>query len=54
MNIYKIIFKVNNENLEIKKSFYYRYETKYFGKVLLFQKDIKDSTANIRLILKMV
>ena len=41
MNIYKIIFKVNNENLEIKKSFYYRYETKYFGKVLLFQKRYK-------------
>ena len=41
MNIYKIIFNVNNENLEIKKSFYYRYETKYFGKILLFQKRYK-------------
>ena len=41
MNIYKIIFNVNNETLEIKKSFYYRYETKYLGKILISQKRYK-------------
>jgi len=41
MNIYKIIFKVNNETYEIKKSFYYRYETKYLGKILIWQKRYK-------------
>jgi len=41
MNISKIIFKVNNQSYEINKSFYYKYETKYFGKILLFQKRYK-------------
>ena len=41
MNIYKIIFTVNNKIYEIKKSFYYRYETKYLGKILISQKRYK-------------
>ena len=41
MNIYKIIFKVNNETYEIKKSFYYRFETKYLGKIIISQKRYK-------------
>ena len=35
MNIYKIIFKQNNKTFEIKKSYYYKYETKYFGKKII-------------------
>ena len=30
MNISKIIFKVKNESYEINKSFYYKYEKKYY------------------------
>ena len=42
MNISKIIFKVNNKSYEINKSFYYKYETKYFGKkIIISQKRFK-------------
>mgnify|MGYP005711201893 CR=1 FL=1 len=38
MNISKIIFKQNDKTFEINKSFYYKYETKYLGKILIYQK----------------
>ena len=42
MNIYKIIFKQNNESFEINKTYYYKYETKYFGKkIIISQKRYK-------------
>ena len=41
MNISKIIFKQKDQLYEIKKSFYYRYETKYLGKILISQKRYK-------------
>ena len=41
MNISKIIFYQNKKTFEINKSFYYKYETKYFGKILISQKRFK-------------
>ena len=41
MNISKIIFYQGNKTFEINKSFYYKYETKYFGKILISQKRFK-------------
>ena len=37
MNISKIIFYQNKKTFEINKSFYYKYETKYIGKILISQ-----------------
>jgi len=52
MNISKIIFKQNNKTFEINKSFYYKYETKYFGKILISQKRFKRFYSNWELKLK--
>jgi len=41
MNISKIIFYQNKKTFEINKSFYYKYETKYIGKILISQKRFK-------------
>ena len=41
MNISKIIFYQNDKTFEINKSYYYKYETKYFGKILISQKRFK-------------
>ena len=41
MNIYKIIFKQNNKTFEINKSYYYKYETKYIGKIIISQRRYK-------------
>jgi HSP90 family molecular chaperone len=41
MNISKIIFKQGKKTFEINKSFYYKYETKYLGKNLIYQKRYK-------------
>tara|TARA_R100001086_G_scaffold97954_1_gene48726 strand:- start:328 stop:702 length:375 start_codon:yes stop_codon:yes gene_type:complete len=41
MNIYKIIFKQNNKSFEVNKTYYYKYETKYIGKNLIYQKRFK-------------
>ena len=38
MNIYKIIFKQNNKSFEVNKTYYGKYETKYLGKNLIYQK----------------
>ena len=46
MNISKIIFKQNNKTFEINKSFYYKYETKYLGKILIHQKRFKRFYSN--------
>ena len=52
MNISKIIFKQNKKTFEINKSFYYKYETKYFGKILINQKRFKRFYSNWELKLK--
>ena len=52
MNINKIIFYQNNKTFEINKSFYYKYETKYFGKILISQKRFKRFYSNWELKLK--
>ena len=41
MNISKIIFKQNKKTFEIKKSYFYKYETKYLGKNLIYEKRYK-------------
>ena len=41
MNIYKIIFKQNNKSFEVNKTYYYKYETKYIGKNLIYEKRYK-------------
>ncbi len=41
MNIYKIIFKQNNKSFEVNKTYYYKYETKYLGKNLIYEKRYK-------------
>ena len=41
MNIYKIIFKQNNKSFELNKTYYYKYETKYLGKNLIYEKRYK-------------
>ena len=46
MNITKIIFYQNKKTFEINKSFYYKYETKYFGKILISQKRFKRFYSN--------
>jgi len=46
MNINKIIFYQNKKTFEINKSFYYKYETKYFGKILISQKRFKRFYSN--------
>ena len=46
MNISKIIFYQSNKTFEINKSFYYKYETKYFGKILISQKRFKRFYSN--------
>jgi len=46
MNINKIIFYQSNKTFEINKSFYYKYETKYFGKILISQKRFKRFYSN--------
>ena len=52
MNISKIIFKQKDQLFEINKSFYYKYETKYFGKILISQKRFKRFYSNWELKLK--
>ena len=52
MNISKIIFKQNKKTFEINKSFYYKYETKYLGKILISQKRFKRFYSNWELKLK--
>jgi len=52
MNISKIIFYQNKKTFEINKSFYYKYETKYFGKILISQKRFKRFYSNWELKLK--
>ena len=52
MNISKIIFYQGNKTFEIKKSYYYKYETKYFGKILISQKRFKRFYSNWELKLK--
>ena len=52
MNISKIIFYQGNKTYEINKSFYYKYETKYFGKILISQKRFKRFYSNWELKLK--
>ena len=52
MNINKIIFYQNKKTYEINKSFYYKYETKYFGKILISQKRFKRFYSNWELKLK--
>ena len=46
MNISKIIFYQNDKIFEINKSFYYKYETKYIGKILISQKRFKRFYSN--------
>jgi len=46
MNIYKIIFYQNKKTFEINKSFYYKYETKCIGKILISQKRFKRFYSN--------
>jgi len=46
MNITKIIFYQNKKTFEINKSFYYKYETKYIGKILISQKRFKRFYSN--------
>ena len=46
MNISKIIFYQNKKTFEINKSFYYKYETKYIGKILISQKRFKRFNSN--------
>ena len=46
MNISKIIFYQNKKTFEINKSFYYKYETKYIGKILISQKRFKRFYSN--------
>ena len=46
MNISKIIFYQNDKTFEINKSFYYKYETKYIGKILISQKRFKRFYSN--------
>ena len=41
MNIRKIIFKQSKKTFEINKSYFYKYETKYLGKILIYQKRFK-------------
>tara|TARA_R100001086_G_scaffold82790_1_gene40533 strand:- start:13 stop:399 length:387 start_codon:yes stop_codon:yes gene_type:complete len=41
MNISKIIFKQNKKTFEINKSYFYKYETKYLGKNLIYEKRYK-------------
>ena len=52
MNISKIIFYQNDKTFEINKSFYYKYETKYFGKILISQKRFKRFYSNWELKLR--
>ena len=52
MNISKIIFYQGNKTYEINKSFYYKYETKYIGKILISQKRFKRFYSNWELKLK--
>ena len=52
MNISKIIFYQGNKTFEINKSFYYKYETKYIGKILISQKRFKRFYSNWELKLK--
>ena len=52
MNISKIIFYQNDKTFEINKSFYYKYETKYIGKILISQKRFKRFYSNWKLKLK--
>jgi len=52
MNISKIIFYQGNKTYEINKSFYYKYETKYIGKILVSQKRFKRFYFNWELKLK--
>jgi len=52
MNISKIIFYQNKKTFEINKSFYYKYETKYIGKILISQKRFKRFYSNWELKLK--
>ena len=52
MNISKIIFKQKDQLFEINKSFYYKYETKYIGKILISQKRFKRFYSNWELKLK--
>ena len=52
MNISKIIFYQDNKTFEINKSFYYKYETKYLGKILISQKRFKRFYSNWELKLK--
>jgi len=52
MNIIKIIFYQNDKTFEINKSFYYKYETKYFGKILISQKRFKRFYSNWELKLR--
>ena len=52
MNISKIIFKQKDQLFEINKSFYYKYETKYLGKILISQKRFKRFYSNWELKLK--
>ena len=46
MNISKIIFYQDNKTFEINKSFYYKCETKYIGKILISQKRFKRFYSN--------
>ena len=46
MNINKIIFYQNKKTFEINKSFYYKYETKCIGKILISQKRFKRFYSN--------
>ena len=46
MNISKIIFYQNKKTFEINKSFYFKYETKYIGKILISQKRFKRFYSN--------
>ena len=46
MNISKIIFYQDNKTFEINKSFYYKCETKYIGKILISQKRFKKFYSN--------
>ena len=53
MNIYKIIFKHNNETFEINKSYYYKYDTKYIGKkIIISQRRYKRYYSNYETNLK--
>ena len=46
MNISKIIFYQNDKTFEINKSYYFKYETKYIGKILISQKRFKKFYSN--------